>query len=214
MSLATYADFKAAIADWLTRADLDQQIPDFIRLADATLNKVVRSTRMIANADVTINANTRKGTLPADMIESVYVQVKTDEDFPLEQVSPEQLTILRRSRMRATGTPRFYAIVGRSIEVVPTPSAQVTLDIAYYQTITALSGPTDTNWVLTNEPDLYLYTTLLHAAPFLQDEARASLFGNLLAQQVQAAVQQNKTVSLDNRSPGPSLNSPSDIVPK
>lgn len=214
MSLATFADFKAAIADWLTRADLEQQIPDFIRLADATLNKVVRSTRMVANADVTINANIRKGLLPADMIEPIYVQIKTDEDYPLEQVSPEQLTVLRRSRMRATGAPRFYAIVGRSIEVVPTPSSQITLDVAYYQTITALNGPTDTNWVLANEPDLYLYTALLHAAPFLQDEARASLFGNLLAQQVQAAIKQNDTVSLDNRSPGPSLNSPSDIVPK
>jgi hypothetical protein len=214
MSLSTYADFKAAVADWLTRADLEQQIPDFIRLADATLNKVIRSTRMTANADVTVNANARKGALPADMLETLYVQIKTDEDYPLEQVSPEQLTVLRRSRMRAGGTPRFYAVVGREIELVPTPSTQITLDVAYYRAIPALSTPTDSNWVLQYEPDLYLYTTLLHAAPFLQDEARASLFGNLLAQQVQAAVQQNRTVSLDNRSPGPSLKSPSDIVAK
>lgn len=214
MSLATYADFKAAVADWLTRADLEQQIPDFIRLADATLNKVVRSTRMTANADVTVNANTRKGALPADMLETLYVQIKTDEDYPLEQVSPEQLTVLRRSRMRAGGLPRFYAVVGREIELVPTPATQVTLDVAYYKAIPALVSPTDSNWVLQYEPDLYLYTTLLHAAPFLQDEGRAALFGNLLAQQVQAAVQQNRTVSLDARSPGPSLNSPADIAPK
>lgn len=211
MALSTYADLKAAVADWLTRADLEQQIPDFIKLAEATLNKVVRSSRMTANAAVTVNANARKGTAPADMLEPIYVQLAADEDYPLEQVSPEQLTVLRRSRMRSTGMPRFYAVVGRSIEVAPTPASQITLDVAYYQAIPTLSAPTDANWLLTYDPDLYLYTTLLHAAPFLQDEGRASLFGNLLAQQVAAAVQQNKTVSLDARTPGPSLNSPSDI---
>lgn len=212
MALSNYAELKAAVADWLTRADLEQQIPDFIKLAEATLNKVVRSSRMTASGAVTINANTRNGAAPDDMLEPIYVQLSADEDYPLEQVSPEQLTVLRRSRMRATGTPRFYAVVGRSIEVVPTPASQITLDIAYYQAVPSLAGATESNWLLDNDPDLYLYTTLLHAAPFLQDEGRASLFGNLLAQQVAAAVQQNKTVSLDNRTPGPSLTSPSDIA--
>jgi hypothetical protein len=211
MALSNYAELKAAVADWLTRADLEQQIPDFIKLAEATLNKVVRSSRMTASDQVTVQAGHRNGAAPLDMLEPIYVQLAADEDYPLEQVSPEQLTVLRRSRMRSTGLPRFYAVVGRSIEVVPTPATQITLEVAYYQAVPTLTDPTDRNWLLDHDPDLYLYTTLLHAAPFLQDEARASLFGNLLAQQVAAAVQQNKTVSLDNRTPGPSLNSPSDI---
>lgn len=210
MALAQYSDLKLAVADWLSRADLDQQIPDFIHLAEATLNKVVRSTRMTANADVTVNASTRKAALPADMLEPIYVTLKTDEDFPLEQVSPEQLVALRRSRMRAQGTPRFYAIVGRNIEVCPTPASQITLDVAYYQQITTLSGDSDTNWVLQYEPDLYLYTSLLHAAPFLQDQAKASLLTSLLAQQITAAVQSNQTIAFDTRTAGPSLNSASD----
>jgi hypothetical protein len=212
MALNNYGALKQACSDWLNRADLDQQIPDFIHLAEATLNKIVRSTRMTANADVTVNAGARKGAFPADLLETVYVTLKADEDYPLEQVSPEQLVSLRRSRMRAqAAAPRFYAIVGRSIEVVPTPSAQITLDVAYYQIITSLSADGDTNWLLQYDPDLYLYTSLLHAAPFLQDQQRATLFGNLLAQQVTGAVQSNNTISLDNHTAGPSLNSPSDI---
>lgn len=208
MPLTNYGQLKAACADWLSRGDLDQQIPDFIKLAEATLNKVVRSTRMITNADVTVNAGARKAALPADMIEPIYVTVKTDEDFPLEQVSPEHLAVLRRNRLRAQGTPRYFAIIGRSIEVVPTPAAQVVLDVAYYQGVPTLAADADVNWLLTYEPDLYLYTTLLHAAPFLQDEARATLFGNLLAQQVSAAVQQNRTVSLDTKPSGSVMAAP------
>lgn len=211
MALATYSDLKKAVADWLNRVDLDQQIPDFIKLAEATLNKIIRSTRMTSNADVTVNAGARKAALPADMLEPIYVTLKTDEDFPLEQVSPEQLAALRRSRMRAQGTPRFYAIVGRNIEVVPTPVAQITLDVAYYGNIVSLAADGDTNWLLSYEPDLYLYTALLHAAPFLDDQVRATLFGTMLAQQVTGTVQSNQTITLDHRAAGPSLNSPSDI---
>jgi len=210
MALTNYGTLKTAVADWLSRADLDQQVPDFIKLAEATLNKIVRSTRMTANADVTVNAGARKATLPADLLEPIYVTLKTDEDFPLEQVSPEQLVALRRSRLRAQGSPRFFAVVGRSIEVTPTPPAQITLDVAYYQAITTLASDSDTNWLLTYEPDLYLYTALLHAAPFLQDQQRATLFGTLLAQQVTAAVQSNSAISLDRKQAGASLASPSD----
>ena len=210
MALTNYGTLKTAVADWLSRADLDQQVPDFIKLAEATLNKIVRSTRMTANADVTVNAGARKATLPADLLEPIYVTLKTDEDFPLEQVSPEQLVALRRSRLRAQGQPRFFAVVGRSIEVTPTPPAQITLDVAYYQAITTLASDSDTNWLLTYEPDLYLYTALLHAAPFLQDQQRATLFGTLLAQQVTAAVQSNSAISLDRKQAGASLASPSD----
>lgn len=205
MALTTYTNLKAACADWLSRGDLDQQIPDFIKLAEATLNKVIRSTRMIANADVTVNAANRKASVPADMIEPIYVTVKADEDYPLEQVSPEHLAVLRRNRLRAQGKPRYFAIIGRSIEVVPTPGEQTLLDMAYYQAIPTLTELNETNWLLTHEPDLYLYTTLLHAAPFLQDEGRAAMFGNLLAQQVSAAVQQNRTVSLDTKPSGAML---------
>ena len=82
--------------------------------------------------------------------------------------------------------------------------------MAYYQAITTLASDSDTNWLLTYEPDLYLYTALLHAAPFLQDQQRATLFGTLLAQQVTAAVQSNSAISLDRKQAGASLASPSD----
>jgi hypothetical protein len=212
MALTNYAALCVAVGDWLSRADLDQQIPDFITLAEATLNKVIRSTRMTANSDVTINAGTRKAALPDTLLEPIYVTLKTDEDYPLEAVSPEQLVALRRSRMRAQGTPRFYAIVGRSLEVTPTPSSQMTLDVAYYQAIPSLVADGDTNWLLQYEPDLYLYTALLHAASFLTDQDRSTLFSSLLVNQVSAAVQTNTTISLDSRTAGPSLTSPSDLA--
>ena len=42
MALTTYTELKAAIADFLNRDDLTTSIDDFIRLAEAQMNREVR----------------------------------------------------------------------------------------------------------------------------------------------------------------------------
>lgn len=198
MSLSDYAGLKQAVADWLNRADLTDNIPDFITLAESTLNTIIRDTRMVETATISVGAGVRKGAVPSDMLEPLFVTLASDEDYPLEQVSIEQLIMLRRARTRTAGPPRFYTVVGRSIEVTPTPAISSSFGMDYYQAIPTLSVGNPTNWLLTNQPHLYLYTALLHAAPFLKDDARTELFGNLLAQQVQALIKQNATTSLSD----------------
>jgi hypothetical protein len=213
MALSTYADLKAAIASWLNRADLSSTIPDFIRLAESTLNDVLRQADMITQSTgITITSG--KATLPADALEIVYAQVGSTEDEPLEQISPQQLTMLRRTRTRGAANPRFFAIIGRQIVVTPTP-ASGTLDINYYQRIPTLVGGLDsgTNWLLTDAPHLYLYTSLLHATPFLMDDARYAVFQNAVSQQVMASVKSQQTLSLDDvKAAGFSLRAPTDLA--
>jgi hypothetical protein len=213
MALSTYADLKAAIASWLNRADLSSTIPDFIRLAESTLNDVLRQADMITQSTgITITSG--KATLPADALEIVYAQVGSTEDEPLEQISPQQLTMLRRTRTRGAANPRFFAIIGRQIVVTPTP-AFGTLDINYYQRIPTLVGGLDsgTNWLLTDAPHLYLYTSLLHATPFLMDDARYAVFQNAVSQQVMASVKSQQTLSLDDvKAAGFSLRAPTDLA--
>lgn len=211
MAITTYAQLQQAVADWLNRVDLEQKIPDFIGLAEASLNKVLRHSRMVTTDTLSLAANTQRVAVPSDMLEPIYLQVSTDPDYPLEQVSPQQLIMLRRSRMRDTGTPRFFAIIGRNIEVAPVPSSVTSLDLTHYEEIPKLSVSNTTNWVLEFNPDLYLYTTLLHAAPFLHDDARASVLDSMVTKQVMAAISQNRTATFDDlRAPGFSLDAPSD----
>lgn len=195
MTINTYGTLKTAVASWLERADTDQQIPDFIALAIATLNKVLRDTRMIGTATVSLSQGDRYGAVPSDMIDPVFVTNSTNEDSGLEERSIDALVALRQRRMPGQGVPRFYSIVGRRIEVCPTPAATTTLEISYYQQIPALVSDGDTNWVLTYQPDILLYTALLHAATYLKDDAKTALFGSMVAQQIQTAVQTNTTVS-------------------
>lgn len=211
MAITTYAELQTAIGDWLNRADLDQKIPDFIRLAESTLNDVLRQADMVTQSTgVTITSG--RATLPADALEVVYAQVGSTEDEPLEQITPQQLTMLRRTRTRDAANPRFFAIIGRQIVVTPTPSSG-TLDIDYYQRIPALTTSNTSNWLLDDAPHVYLYTSLLHATPFLMDDARYQVFQNTVSQQVMASVKSQQTLSLDDmKTGGFSLATPSDIA--
>lgn len=211
MPITTYTELRQAVADWLNRVDLDQQIPDFIRLAEATFDKTLRNGRMVATASIPLTSNTRKVNAPTDMLEPLFLTDSSDEDFPLEQVTIAQLTMLRRARLRTTGKPRFYAMVGRAFELGPTPAAAGTLECVYYQQIPRLSASVATNWVLDYHPDLYLYTSLLHAAPFLQDDVRTGMFRQVVADQIAQAVQANQTSTFETvRSAGFSLDKPGD----
>lgn len=209
MAITTYAELQTAIADWLNRADLDQKIPEFITLAESTLNDVLRSSDMVTSDTVSITAG--RATLPTDAMEIVYAQVASAPTEPLEQVTPQQLTMLRRTRTRNAANPRFFAVIGREMAVTPTP-ASGSLDIDYYQRIPALSDSNTSNWLLEDAPHVYLYTSLLHATPFLMDDARYQVFSNTVSQQVMAAVKSQQTLSFDDmRTAGFSLTAPTDI---
>lgn len=210
MSITTYAELQQSIADWLNRADLDQQIPDFIQLAESTLNDVLRSSYMVANTTSTVASG--RASLPDDALEIVYAQVADTPSSPLEQISPQQLVMLRRARTRQAADPKFFAIIGRELVVTPTPSASVDLDVDYYQQIPALTDSNTSNWLLEEAPHVYLYTSLLHATPFLMDDARYQVFNNAVSQQVISAVRSSQTLSFDDvKAAGFSLTAPSDV---
>lgn len=197
MALANYTDLQQALADWLNRADLTQQIPDFIKLAEGTLNSVIRSTYMVATTTVSVGSNIQRATVPVDFLEALYLQVAASPNSTLEQVDPAQLIVLRRARLRTAGTPRFFSVMGRNFEFAPVPSAVTSIEVTYYQKIPPLATNA-TNWLLTNNPEIYLYASLVHAAPFLMDDQRSILFSNSLASQVQLAVKQNSVIQMDD----------------
>jgi hypothetical protein len=51
--------------------------------------------------------------------------------------------------------------------------------LIYYAKLSKLSTSNTTNWLLTKAPDVYLYGSLLQAAPYLQDDARIQVWAGL-----------------------------------
>jgi len=58
--------------------------------------------------------------------------------------------------------------------------------LIYYGKLSKLSTSNTTNWLLTLSPDVYLYGSLLQAAPYLQDDARIQVWAGLYQRGIEA----------------------------
>lgn len=175
----TYTGLKASVADWLNRADLTSQIPDFIALAEARFNRDIRHNAMLKR--VTTTAISDYVSLPSDWLEHVSIVVTGDGcvSEPIEYVTNDEFNRLRLQNL--TGTFRYYTIQDSNIVLLPAMSSGATaLEIFYYAKIPALSASNATNWLLTRAPDLYLYGSLLSAEAYLQNDERLTVWAGMI----------------------------------
>lgn len=171
MSLDTYSGLKAEIANFLNRADLTDVIPTFITLAEADMNRRLRALPMVRRKTSTLLAGSYRIAQPADWIEAINIQA---DGVRLRYAAPDDIDELRQTS--GTGEPRYYSLIGSEIEVVPTPTSDVTVEQIYYAKTPALSDAAPTNWILTTNPDAYLYGALQHAAPYLDEDPRIAVW--------------------------------------
>lgn len=171
MSLDSYANLKTELADWANKGNITTQIDTFIDLAEADINRFLRTQDMEAVATSTVSSN------PIDLSASPFTRfqkmkalmiVSASVDRPLNYISPD----LYNSQYSATssGIPEFYTIVGSNLYLDPAPSTSYSYTATYYSGINPLSGSNTTNWVLINHPDLYLYGALKHARIYLRKQ--------------------------------------------
>ena len=76
-----------------------------------------------------------------------------------------------RTSLSATGRPRKAAIVGTDLLLVPAPDTAYKAEITYYEKLVPLSSA-NTNSILQEAPNIYLFGALLQAEPYLKNDSR------------------------------------------
>ena len=175
MAFSTKADLKTNILDYMARADMSGNVDDFIRLAEARLNRELEAVDVDATivgvpdsnridiSGLAVVAPIALFLAPVGADE-IYVTPKTDGNFAYRQIS---------------AAPRFWALDGSNIDF------DCPLDQAYpfrfrYRQKFALVDDGDTNWLLTNYPDIYLAAAVVWGGLFIRDEGTAALFKAVL----------------------------------
>ena len=177
MALTTYTELKASVADWLNRSDLTAAIPDFISLAEAQIERTLRTRQMIVRANASFNVEF--GATPADFLEVRSFKLSgTNPPTPLSFMTIDALDA-EATKFTASGRPKFFGIVGGQFRLVPTPDTNYATELTYYAKLSKLSASVATNFILSASPDIYLYGALLQAAPYLQDDNRISVWATL-----------------------------------
>ena len=177
MALSNYTELQASVADFLNRSDLTSVIPDFIKMTESELNRVIRTREMSVRTRAPVSKQYLK--LPVDFLGMRNIELMTDPVTVLQYRNLENLDAHRASD--STGKPIFYSIMQNNIEFAPVPDAEYTLEIVYYQEIPPLAD-NSTNWLLTAHPDAYLYGALLQSAPYLQADERIGIWAGKFQQ--------------------------------
>ena len=183
MPIATFDDLVSNVGDWLNRSDLTAVIPTFVQLAEAAFNtdERFRTQHLLARAQAPIASQFT--ALPSDFLEMSNLRLLVNSTpsrgtATIEYVSPSDMDEYRM-RYLAPGQPRYYTIIGEEMEVLPAPDSSYIAEMVYHGRVPALSTTNETNWLLTNHPDLYLYGTLLQSAPYLKDDTRVQTWATI-----------------------------------
>ena len=182
MAISTYSELQTAVANWLDRDDLTARIPEFIALAEARFNRILRLRSMEAKYTANTVAGQRNLALPANYIQMRNFQVNSNPLTPLSYVTPEIYDRLWGGS--TSGTPKFYTILANEVSFGPIPASVMQVEMLFYKKFDNLSVTTTTNLLLTDAPDIYLYGSMLEAEPFIMNDERVPLWATALERAV------------------------------
>lgn len=171
MSITTYSELKTAIASWSKRSDLTSQMADFIALAESRISRSLLARVMEVETELTMTANDRYVTLPADFDSPIALWLKAN--LPREQLAqrlPQDLPVTTSS-----GYPEWWAIDGTNIAFDKPAEQAWDFDFRYTKSLT-LSDSAPTNYILTNYPDVYLFGALVEASQYGLDPQQSAVW--------------------------------------
>ena len=177
MAISTYTELKASIASWLNRDDLTANVPDFIALAESSINNEIRHWRMETRAETTVDSQFTG--IPSDWLATQRFHLVNSGTTSLNFMALSPMQEARAARNDAAGTPTNYSLNSSQFELMPTPDGEYSAILMYYAKIPALTDDNQSNWLLTHHPDIYLYGALLHSAPYLKEDERAQTWAAL-----------------------------------
>ncbi|MEX3840270.1 hypothetical protein [Paraburkholderia sp. BR10882] len=181
LDFESYDDFQDVVATYLQRQNLNAQIPLFIQLAEARLSNLIKTLpqQVALPYSLTPAKGTNIITLPSDfgaLIRCTYNGV------PMTYISPEQLDLEKTSDYTYQ-----FTIIGNNLFLQTYVDGSSKLSLYYYSALQGLSDSNESNWLLEDYPNIYLYATLLEAEPYLMDDERIATWQGYLSEAIQEA---------------------------
>lgn len=176
MPFTNYGELKTEILTWYNRSDADfvSAIPSLVNMFETRFSRTMRLVRMEGEATLTQSGG--QYALPSDLAQIAAVW---DAGInPPALLSPVSRSFALKVSPQSGTNPGYYYTSGANLKIVPDNGANIGL--RYYKKLDVLEGDLDTNWLLTEYPDIYLTGSLVQAALWDKDPDRAAIYSGQL----------------------------------
>ena len=180
--MTTLSQLQTSVDAWLARDDVavsGSDWPQILLLAESDIARDVRCA--VQETSTTLNFTGRSEDLPADFLE-VRNPFIDDNIRKFEYKTPQAIREAASWNNGRVGA--FYTLEGGGKDVTGTgddrvaviiasgasASSPLSVDVNYYRRFPALTNPTDTNWLIQNHYDVYLYASLRAACEYIQED--------------------------------------------
>jgi len=171
MSISNYGSLKSELSAYLFHQRLTTRYDNCTELFETAANSRLRVLPMEASVLLTtINGDM---ALPIDYITWRTVKPTTTPYIDeLDYVHPAYLPATQYNRR-----PPLFTIEGNTIKVRPVDDRPDAFEFHYYQKIPKLAGSdTNTNWLLTEYPNAYLFGVITELAAIMRNAEMAQLY--------------------------------------
>lgn len=196
MALDTFGALKAAVADWsftgggvtaaLVGTDLFPQVQSMMYYGDGVDVQPLRISAMVDSATVTPSAGGQiaiSSAFGAGFLEMIEMVPNQNGAVALDYVPPWMFRKEADAIADTVGPQNIYTIEGDTLYLAP--AAVTGIKAKWFEKFTALSGDSDTDWIVTNAPQVYLDGCLMLACAYTQDE-REAMFRQKFAASIKA----------------------------
>lgn len=192
MTLSTFGALKTAVADWafqggavtstLVGTDLFPQVQSMMYYGDGADIKPLRIRAMENESTVTpatggiVTLSTQISTTWMEFIEIVPTYVG---GASLNYIEPWQFRKMANTLADTTNPQYSYTIEGDKLYLAP--AAVGSLKFRWLEKFAAVSGDSDTDWIILNAPQVYLNGCLMLACAYTDDDREAAFRGKFAA---------------------------------
>jgi hypothetical protein len=175
--LGSYDGLLLVVQKWLDRDDLTDIVPDFIKLAEAQFRRELVMPDMETQITVTPAATV---TVPADFDSIRAFGIPGYDPFDQLSLADFYALPIQPDGTAVTGQPTKFAMVAGKFAFWPVPDTAYSATLTYRAKLPSLSIDTQSNWLLAQHPDAYLFGTLLQAEFYGWNDDRLPLLKSAL----------------------------------
>lgn len=191
MALTNYSDLQTTIASYLARNDLTAQIPDFIKLTEAKLQRRFKGVTALSSGNNWLFTANPDVYLYGALLEAQPYLQDDARIATWAQIFEKVVAEVRRTDT-TSGFTSYAGLQAAIADWLDRPDIDVDIPNFIrlieakfrrkFKGVTSLSSSNTSNWLLLAHPDVYLYGSLLQSAPYLKDDPRVPVWEQILTQ--------------------------------